>query len=129
MNTLVADKREIDEMLTNPYVYLDRNNPEIRRKMRNTRMNVISKWNLHFGGLICAYCLKDLDINEKTKNAEKYPTIDHIIPLYRGGSLTSFDNLVVSCYKCNLEKGNSIWKPIYYFVDTNGRGKWEINTI
>jgi 5-methylcytosine-specific restriction endonuclease McrA len=42
----------------------------------------------------CSYCgsIKDL-------------TIDHIIPLSRGGS-HSFDNLTCACLKCNAEKGN-----------------------
>jgi len=38
-------------------------------------------------------------------------TIDHVIPLSRGGS-NDLSNLRPACYKCNLEKGDKI-----YFLD------------
>ena len=46
--------------------------------------------------------------------------IDHVYPYSRGG-ITSVENLVTSCQRCNQKKHNSIglWpKPIGYF-DTN----------
>ena len=44
----------------------------------------------------CYYCGDSL----KSKNR----TIDHKIPISRGGQ-TTLDNLVVSCKRCNEEKG------------------------
>jgi 5-methylcytosine-specific restriction endonuclease McrA len=32
-------------------------------------------------------------------------TIDHIIPLSKGGAHT-FDNVRIACWRCNLVKGN-----------------------
>ncbi len=35
-------------------------------------------------------------------------TIDHVIPLSKGGSKTNLENLQTLCKKCNAEKGDSI---------------------
>ncbi len=37
--------------------------------------------------------------------ARERPTVDHVIPLSKGGE-TTFKNLVTSCYYCNQKKGN-----------------------
>lgn len=53
---------------------------------------------------VCQYCLQDFD------------TIDHVIPLYRGGTNSIF-NLVPCCRKCNSSKGSKLlseWKPDLY---------------
>lgn len=47
-------------------------------------------------GYHCVYCDEDLT------NSEIH--LDHIIPESQGG-LTSYDNLQVTCRKCNLAKG------------------------
>jgi len=47
-------------------------------------------------GLRCVYC--DLDLN----NLEIH--LDHVIPESQGGT-TTYENLQVTCRKCNLEKG------------------------
>ena len=47
-------------------------------------------------GLRCVYC--DVDLT----NAEVH--MDHVIPESKGGP-TTFDNLQVTCRKCNIEKG------------------------
>lgn len=47
-------------------------------------------------GYYCVYC------DENLENAEIH--LDHVIPESRGG-LTSYDNLQVTCRKCNLAKG------------------------
>jgi len=36
-------------------------------------------------------------------------TIDHIIPLSKGGS-NELKNLITACHSCNSKKGNRIWK-------------------
>jgi 5-methylcytosine-specific restriction endonuclease McrA len=47
-------------------------------------------------GFKCVYCGYD-----------KYLTIDHVIPKSAKG-LTTKQNLVTACYRCNLNKGQSI---------------------
>ena len=47
-------------------------------------------------GYFCVYCDDDL------RNSEIH--LDHVIPESKGGK-TSFDNLQVTCRKCNTEKG------------------------
>lgn len=47
-------------------------------------------------GLRCVYCDDDLE------NSEIH--LDHVIPESRGGE-TSYNNLQVTCRKCNLAKG------------------------
>lgn len=47
-------------------------------------------------GLHCVYCDEDLT------NAEVH--LDHVIPESKGG-LTNYQNLQVTCRKCNLAKG------------------------
>lgn len=47
-------------------------------------------------GLYCVYCDDDLS------NAEIH--MDHVIPESKGG-LTDYNNLQVTCRKCNLAKG------------------------
>jgi 5-methylcytosine-specific restriction endonuclease McrA len=44
----------------------------------------------------CAYCYKPFSVEELT--------IDHMIPLSRGGTNT-IDNLVPACISCNSRKG------------------------
>lgn len=57
----------------------------------NLRRRVIER-----DGLYCVYCDDDLS------NAEIH--LDHVIPESRGGE-TSYNNLQVTCRKCNLAKG------------------------
>jgi 5-methylcytosine-specific restriction endonuclease McrA len=47
-------------------------------------------------GYHCAYC---------TKDCSEHPTIDHVIPLSKGGGNT-LDNLVIACALCNIKKAN-----------------------
>jgi 5-methylcytosine-specific restriction endonuclease McrA len=57
----------------------------------NLRRRVIER-----DGYYCVYCDEDLI------NAEIH--LDHVIPESRGGT-TTYDNLQVTCRKCNLAKG------------------------
>ncbi|KKM97492.1 hypothetical protein LCGC14_1167430 [marine sediment metagenome] len=52
----------------------------------------------------CAFC----DINVVfTPNVSNQATVDHIVPLSRGG-FEEFLNLQLLCRKCNLGKGSSM---------------------
>jgi len=57
----------------------------------NLRRQIIER-----DGYRCVYCDEDLT------NAEIH--LDHVIPESKGG-LTSYNNLQVTCRKCNLSKG------------------------
>lgn len=58
---------------------------------RNLRQRVIER-----DGLRCVYCDEDLS------DAEIH--MDHVIPESQGGE-TTYNNLQVTCRKCNLAKG------------------------
>lgn len=62
-----------------------------KRIPTNIRRQVIERDGLH-----CVYCDEDLT------NAEVH--LDHVIPESKGG-LTNYQNLQVTCRKCNLAKG------------------------
>ena len=47
----------------------------------------------------CTYC--KLTLSHKTA------TIDHVVPISKGGSRKSFPNLVLSCEPCNREKADT----------------------
>ena len=57
----------------------------------NLRRSVIER-----DGLNCVYCDEDL--------TDKEIHLDHVIPESKGGT-TSYNNLQVTCRKCNLSKG------------------------
>jgi len=58
---------------------------------RNLRQRIIERDGLH-----CVYCDEDLS------SAEIH--MDHVIPESRGGE-TTYNNLQVTCRRCNLAKG------------------------
>lgn len=62
-----------------------------QRIPRNLRQRVIER-----DGLRCVYCDEDLS------DAEIH--MDHVIPESQGGE-TTYNNLQVTCRKCNLAKG------------------------
>ena len=49
-------------------------------------------------GACCAYCKVPLSL--------KTATIDHVIPVSKGGSRWSLANMVLACHACNNEKGD-----------------------
>ncbi len=51
----------------------------------------------------CQYCSDTI--------AGKELTIDHVIPVSKGG-LTTWENSVTSCRACNTAKGAKLWKPL-----------------
>jgi DNA-directed RNA polymerase subunit RPC12/RpoP len=56
-------------------------------------------------GYACQYCKKRVAI--KHRNRLRWATIDHVIPLSKGGA-HSPDNIVTACFSCNSRKGNRI---------------------
>ena len=56
----------------------------------------------------CQYCSKKL-------NKGRF-TLDHVIPKSKGGK-TDWNNLVVSCEKCNIKKGDQSLKEVGYSLN------------
>lgn len=57
-------------------------------------------------GGICKICGKELSFDIDPQSGD-YPSIDHIIPLAKGG-LHQWDNVQLACRRCNWEKGDRI---------------------
>ena len=55
---------------------------------------------------ICQCCGQKLNF-KVSKNSDKRPSIDHVIPLSKGGTHT-WDNVQLLCRKCNIAKGDKI---------------------
>jgi 5-methylcytosine-specific restriction endonuclease McrA len=58
----------------------------------------------------CYYCNSRVLVFVNVEGTRPKPnsaTIDHFIPLSRGG-VDHYDNLVLSCYRCNSSKGNTM---------------------
>ncbi len=62
-----------------------------KKKIPMNRKNVFIR-----DEFVCQYC---------GNSCKKSPTLDHIIPKSRGGSIT-WENTVTACSKCNQRKGN-----------------------
>ncbi|MDF5708503.1 MAG: HNH endonuclease [Nostoc sp. S4] len=58
---------------------------------------------LDFYGSNCWWCRQNIP--------QARLTIEHLLPKSCGGS-NSFENLRLSCFKCNNTRGNSIYPPI-----------------
>lgn len=68
---------------------------------RKLRMEVIER-----DGNACVYCGRMGGVLSQTDvKADGYMHIDHVIPVAQGGS-NDISNLVCSCRRCNLEKGD-----------------------
>lgn len=64
--------------------------------------------------LECAYCGKRV-YREVNNTHNSKATIDHIVPLSKGGTNAQY-NLVLSCFECNNRKGS---KEVDKFVTNN----------
>ena len=69
------------------------------------------RWKKIFGDLRCIYCDKPCR-RGGPETAHNKATIDHLTPMYLGGN-SKKDNLVLSCYQCNQDKGT---KQYWEFV-------------
>ena len=53
----------------------------------------------------CCWCDKPMHLDDKTDPL--YATIEHIVPLVRGG-LENYNNIKLACKKCNEERGHDM---------------------
>lgn len=70
-------------------------------------------------GVYCFYCGEFTVPMFTSGRMEDYnATVDHILPKSRGG-VDHIDNCVISCYKCNYEKGSLSLLPPHLSVPKN----------
>lgn len=62
-----------------------------------------------FQGGRCAYCLGEMNAEVSKKKMDV--TIDHVIPISKGGGKLHLWNIVLSCNYCNVTKQDRFWKP------------------
>jgi 5-methylcytosine-specific restriction protein A len=81
------------------YQYIETVDPaQIKRQRSKAReMRASSWWKQQIGKGVCYHC--------EEKFARENLTMDHLIPLSRGG-LSNKKNIVVSCKQCNSHKKN-----------------------
>jgi len=78
-----------------------------RYEPRFSKINVFYRDNFE-----CQYCgFKQLREKEKGKNPGIFLTMDHVVPISKGGK-TTFDNCVCACSRCNLQKGDKSHEEI-----------------
>lgn len=66
-----------------------RGDPRLSRDYKRVRLQVLARdeWT-------CRYCQADAT------------TVDHVIPIAKGGDPISLDNMVAACRRCNSSKGS-----------------------
>lgn len=112
-----------------------RNLPHIKLAKKNTdhirRTKCINKINkqdlelLYFNTNICKYCNRIMKDNKN--DYDLYKTIDHRIPLIRGGS-HEISNIDIICFHCNVSKNNKTDEE-YESTISNNEGAARIGKI
>ena len=64
---------------------------------------------------ICFYCLDSISLN-------KY-TVDHLVSFKDGGANIP-ENIVCSCFRCNMKKGRIPYKDALLILRSEGELKW-----
>lgn len=92
---LVKKLSKKDKTLFNPFRWL-----AFRKKYLTKLLCIL-------GHIECHYCKKDnLLIN--TKDKDQLATLDHVIPVSKGGALWDHRNLVPACFTCNNKKADKM---------------------
>jgi 5-methylcytosine-specific restriction endonuclease McrA len=90
----------------------DPDNPIHKANARiNFSRSFLTRWKEKHGKITCNYCKKtDLVIEYEGMQVERsvLATIDHVIPISRGGAVFDEKNVVPCCNKCNQKKGNKL---------------------
>ena len=59
-------------------------------------------------GLVCVYCGEEHLLKDPPEGCRRYPhnlaTVDHFIPVSKGGERYNKGNCVIACYSCNQKK-------------------------
>lgn len=59
------------------------------------------------GTLKCFYCLRD-NLKIETEDKPSLATIDHFIPISKGGKMQDENNFRVACHTCNQAKADTL---------------------
>ena len=78
----------------------------VDRDITLTKLYQRDKGKCYLCGIVCDWNDKIIDDNGAVIVGATYPTIEHIQPLSKGG-LHKWDNVKISCKKCNEMKGSS----------------------
>jgi 5-methylcytosine-specific restriction protein A len=89
----------MDSRKNEPYEYIETVDPaQVRRERAKAReLRQSSWWKQQIGKGVCYFC--------EGRFAREELTMEHLIPLSRGGKSTK-KNIVVSCKQCNSHKKN-----------------------
>jgi len=76
------------------------------------RADFLRRKKVEQGDLRCYYCGK-VGLVEGVDEfsdvgSDRLATIDHVVPVSKGGSVTDERNLVVACYPCNQKKADGL---------------------
>ena len=85
------------------------------------RRKVIRHWWVTLGQRRCAYCCCQMHFTHQHK---QQASVEHIIPLSKGGSRLDAKNTLLVCTTCNSNRGD---KPFDSFVKGLPRESWLLN--
>lgn len=77
------------------------------------RRQIIAKFIEKHGELFCEYCGKSNLTDVYSRDVSHLATLDHIVPVSRGGRPFDPNNIKICCHDCNCEKGS---KPLSEFL-------------
>lgn len=74
-----------------------------RSEWENLRLTILKSSNM-----VCEYCGKGnlTETLDVLKGRSFLATIDHVMPISKGGAIYDRANLKIACYPCNKNKGN-----------------------
>lgn len=81
---------------------------EVFKRIEFSR-NYLTKKQIECGTLTCVYCQKSelvIELDGMRVNHNIMATIDHVVPISKGGGIYDLENIVVACGKCNTNKSN-----------------------
>lgn len=75
----------------------------------NFSRSFLTRWKEKHGAIACNYCKKTdlvIEYEDMRVPTSVIATVDHVIPISRGGGVFDEKNVVPCCHKCNQKKGN-----------------------
>jgi 5-methylcytosine-specific restriction endonuclease McrA len=84
---------------------------EVQRWLK-FRESILEACEAIYGCLVCHYCgRRDLVREENPLNGRQpanMATIDHVVPLSKGGAKEDSENCVIACQRCNEKKADKL---------------------
>lgn len=117
---LLLKKHYFDQDETNP------NSIASRMRRIGFSRNYLSEVQRREGSLTCTYCKKPnlvIELDKMRVNNFIKATIDHIVPMSKGGEYFDYNNITVCCGSCNSKKDSmnveDFQKIVKLFVSNN----------